>query len=471
MTSSLLYKFKASNQQNSVHFQGPHIQLNELRAQIIRDGKITQGRDFFDLELSNAQTGEIYSDRALVPRNTAVLVRRVPVHNTAPIESTIAGAITSVGMSPRLGPQNSFDLPDAEDESAGAEGAAEKGGAGTSTAPAPASGSTALTAGDAGSASAVPLKPAPRPVLAGGNYAAKLVCPLSNSLFVDAVIVTCCGTSFSKQVRRLAKALHKHTSPTERHPPVRSRSTYGSQNAKRARTAAQALRRSSTCLACVIIRPDHCRDAASVIDGGARRARHQRACTATAASRHPPTRACPCAAGRCPIGLCARPSSSSKSSNRARRRLLDPLSRRPRPLARHRSSGRRRGSLPRRSRGNVRRKTRRPERAHALWHNARVFRVRAAVTSVRRVRRSSKEIRHRVHNCGNTDAENCCRKDVAIHMHCRHRSSAACRHRRRRLRLVRVRFDVPGHIHVHATEKATEETANAGGGYTHTHTT
>lgn len=48
------------------------------------------------------------------------------------------------------------------------------------------------------------LQPAPAPAPAaaphkGGNYAAKLIDPLSGALFVDAVIVTCCGTSFSKK--------------------------------------------------------------------------------------------------------------------------------------------------------------------------------------------------------------------------------------------------------------------------------
>ena len=55
MSSSLVYKFKSSTAQHSVHFDGPHIPLGELRAQIVRDQHIVKGRDFFVLELSNAQ--------------------------------------------------------------------------------------------------------------------------------------------------------------------------------------------------------------------------------------------------------------------------------------------------------------------------------------------------------------------------------------------------------------------------------
>ena len=86
MSGSVLYKFKSSTTQHTVHFDGPHIPLAELRAAIVRDNHIVKGRDFFDLELSNAQTGEVYAEDALIGRNTAVLVRRVPQYQVESIQ-------------------------------------------------------------------------------------------------------------------------------------------------------------------------------------------------------------------------------------------------------------------------------------------------------------------------------------------------------------------------------------------------
>ena len=72
------YKFKSSNDTFSVKFDGPHIPLIELREKIVAEQKIVKGKDLFVLELSNPQTGEVYEENALIPRNTAVLVKRVP---------------------------------------------------------------------------------------------------------------------------------------------------------------------------------------------------------------------------------------------------------------------------------------------------------------------------------------------------------------------------------------------------------
>ena len=53
--SSVLYKFKSSTEHHTVHFDGPHIPLPELRAKIVDDNRIVKGKDMFILELSNAQ--------------------------------------------------------------------------------------------------------------------------------------------------------------------------------------------------------------------------------------------------------------------------------------------------------------------------------------------------------------------------------------------------------------------------------
>ena len=84
---TIQYKFKSSNAQHSVQFDGPHIPLAELRAKIVADNHIVKGRDFFVLELSNAQTGEVYGENSLVGRNTAVLVKRVPLTRQEPIQA------------------------------------------------------------------------------------------------------------------------------------------------------------------------------------------------------------------------------------------------------------------------------------------------------------------------------------------------------------------------------------------------
>ena len=51
------------------------IGIDELREIIVRDQRIVKGRDFFELELSNAQTGEVFAEGSQIPRSSAVLVR------------------------------------------------------------------------------------------------------------------------------------------------------------------------------------------------------------------------------------------------------------------------------------------------------------------------------------------------------------------------------------------------------------
>ena len=95
MAGQVAYKFKSSTTVQTVNFDGPHIALAELRAAIVRDNHIVKGRDFFLLELSNAQTGEIYAEDALVGRNTSVLVKRVPLQRREAIESRPRPTLTA----------------------------------------------------------------------------------------------------------------------------------------------------------------------------------------------------------------------------------------------------------------------------------------------------------------------------------------------------------------------------------------
>ncbi|KOO33764.1 retinoblastoma-binding protein, partial [Chrysochromulina tobinii] len=91
------YKFKSSNDTFSVKFDGPHIPLIELREKIVAEQKIVKGKDLFVLELSNAQTGEVYEENALIPRNTAVLVKRVPQLRR---EAIVGTAVDEEGAEP-----------------------------------------------------------------------------------------------------------------------------------------------------------------------------------------------------------------------------------------------------------------------------------------------------------------------------------------------------------------------------------
>ena len=190
MSSVLYYKFKSSNDQYAVHFDGPHIGVVELRAQIVKDRKIvTNNRDMFLIELSNAQTGEVYGEEALVGRNTAVLVKRVPMQRREPIQGQAAGGETNVDD---LDAESQQQADAATGDASSATGGA--GGAGG----ADADGNLAIgfNGGAYGMGAAQQM---PRPLSTCGMYGAKLVCPLSNSVFVDAVITMCCGASFSKE--------------------------------------------------------------------------------------------------------------------------------------------------------------------------------------------------------------------------------------------------------------------------------
>lgn len=76
--SSVHYKFKSSNDYNTVTFDGLHISLADLKKAIMTQKKIT--RAMFDLQVTNAQTGEEYSSAgALIPKNASVVIVRIPL--------------------------------------------------------------------------------------------------------------------------------------------------------------------------------------------------------------------------------------------------------------------------------------------------------------------------------------------------------------------------------------------------------
>ncbi|KAG8469720.1 hypothetical protein KFE25_006175 [Diacronema lutheri] len=76
---SVQFKLKSQKDFDAVEFEGMFISVHALKRAIIAQ-KLKSAGDSFGLVLSNAQTSEEYLDDAfLVPANTSVLVRRVPL--------------------------------------------------------------------------------------------------------------------------------------------------------------------------------------------------------------------------------------------------------------------------------------------------------------------------------------------------------------------------------------------------------
>ncbi|MCL7046282.1 hypothetical protein MKW94_006122, partial [Papaver nudicaule] len=82
---SVYYKFKSAKDFNSIAIDGHFISVFNLKQQIFESKQLGKGTDF-DLLITHAQTNEEYNDEAmLIPKNTSVLVRRVPGCRRMPI--------------------------------------------------------------------------------------------------------------------------------------------------------------------------------------------------------------------------------------------------------------------------------------------------------------------------------------------------------------------------------------------------
>jgi len=76
--SVIYYKFKSAKDYDTVTFDGISLSVFDLKHEIMMSKKLGKGTDF-DLSVYNAQTGEEYvDDLATIPRNTSIIVRRVP---------------------------------------------------------------------------------------------------------------------------------------------------------------------------------------------------------------------------------------------------------------------------------------------------------------------------------------------------------------------------------------------------------
>ncbi|KAK4874540.1 hypothetical protein RN001_013900 [Aquatica leii] len=81
---SVHYKFKSALEYDTVTFDGLHISVRDLKNSIMQQKRIGKNTDF-DLQVTNAQTKEIYdSDEALIPKNTSLLIARIPSAQTKP---------------------------------------------------------------------------------------------------------------------------------------------------------------------------------------------------------------------------------------------------------------------------------------------------------------------------------------------------------------------------------------------------
>lgn len=76
---SVHYKFKSTLDYDTVSFDGLHISVADLKKAIFHQKRIGKNTDF-DLQITNAQTKEDYTDdNALIAKNTSLIVARVPL--------------------------------------------------------------------------------------------------------------------------------------------------------------------------------------------------------------------------------------------------------------------------------------------------------------------------------------------------------------------------------------------------------
>ncbi|XP_010074279.1 PREDICTED: E3 ubiquitin-protein ligase RBBP6-like [Pterocles gutturalis] len=76
--SCIHYKFSSKLDYDTVAFTGLHISLHDLKRCIMGREKLKAAN--CDLQIINAQTKEEYTnDNALIPKNSSVIVRRIPV--------------------------------------------------------------------------------------------------------------------------------------------------------------------------------------------------------------------------------------------------------------------------------------------------------------------------------------------------------------------------------------------------------
>ncbi|KAG5832140.1 hypothetical protein ANANG_G00287950 [Anguilla anguilla] len=102
--SCVHYKFSSKLNYDTVTFDGLHITLSDLKRQIMGREKLKAAD--CDLQITNAQTKEEYTDDgALIPKNSSVIIRRIPIGGVKSASKTFVIDRTE----PPSGPSKAID--------------------------------------------------------------------------------------------------------------------------------------------------------------------------------------------------------------------------------------------------------------------------------------------------------------------------------------------------------------------------
>ena len=76
---SVHYKFKSSVEYDTLAVDGVNISLGDLKDGIIQQKRLGRGQPY-DLQVTNAETKEVYTDnKTLIPKNSSLIVARIPI--------------------------------------------------------------------------------------------------------------------------------------------------------------------------------------------------------------------------------------------------------------------------------------------------------------------------------------------------------------------------------------------------------
>ncbi|KAI4981114.1 hypothetical protein ZWY2020_021599 [Hordeum vulgare] len=109
---AVYYKFKSARDYDSIPIEGQFISVLNLKEMIFESKHLGRGTDF-DLMISNAQTDEEYADESImIPKNTSVLIRRIPGRPRMPIVTEPQEAIAAENRVEEIMPSGSTFLGD-----------------------------------------------------------------------------------------------------------------------------------------------------------------------------------------------------------------------------------------------------------------------------------------------------------------------------------------------------------------------
>uniref|UniRef100_W8BWN2 E3 ubiquitin-protein ligase RBBP6 n=2 Tax=Ceratitis capitata TaxID=7213 RepID=W8BWN2_CERCA len=107
---SVHYKFKSALDFDTVTFDGLNISVGDLKKAIVHQKRLGKVTDF-DLQITNAQTKEEYQDdSALIPKNTSLIIARIPISQPKKTWNTQNTEKTQQTRQISRGDSNSLDL-------------------------------------------------------------------------------------------------------------------------------------------------------------------------------------------------------------------------------------------------------------------------------------------------------------------------------------------------------------------------